>query len=257
MRRINLICLLLVIISGTLQAKSPVLKFNVVFIGNSITHGSGLKNPITESAPTQAVNYLNTHGCSVQFANCGVGGSTTVDFLPSTNKLFPRVELAADSLYRKGVPLVFSVKLGTNDSAIKGPNGAPVLPEKYKENVQTIIDALQQRYPQAYIVLNCPIWYSPNTHNHSTYMEEGLARLQTYRPQLETLAKENAPHVLMGDKKAFAFFKKNYLLYLNPEQGASGTFYLHPNVSGAQKLGEFWAKVLIRYAKTICTLDNK
>lgn len=241
------LCLLLLLLLVEVQAKNNAQAFNIVFIGNSITHGASLKAPLTQAPPVMAAKYLNGHGCQVQYANCGVSGSTTVDFLPATNRLFPRVIKAADTLYSKGAPLIFSIMLGTNDSAIKGPKGAPVSPDDYRKNMLTIIDNLIQRYPKCHIILHQPIWYSPNTHNKSMYLAEGLARLQTYTPQIVAISKLRSEYVSVGDRKAFDFFKKNSLKYFTAENGNSGIFYLHPNASGAEKLGEFWAKALIRY----------
>ena len=226
------------------HAKNKVSEFNIVFIGNSITYGATLQNPSIQAPPVMETKYLNSHECLVHYANCGVSGSTTVDFLPSSNRLFPLVTAAADSLYSKGVPLIFSIMIGTNDSAIKGPEGAPVSPENYRKNLLTIIDSLIQRYPNSHFVLNQPIWYSPNTHNSSVYLAEGLARLQSYTPQIVAISKIRPKQVSVGDRKAFKFFKQNYKEYITPENGNSGIFYLHPNVLGAAKLGEFWAKAL-------------
>jgi len=236
--------LFFLLITFIAQAKNEEKAFNVVFIGNSITHGACLKDPATQAPPIMAVNYLNEHQCRVKFANCGVSGSTTVDWLPATNNLFPKAVKAADTLYNKGVPMIFSIMIGTNDSAIKGPNGSPVSPEDYKKNLLTIIDSLLQRYPQSHIILNRPIWYSPNTHNTALYMAEGLTKLQTYTPMIIEITKLRSKQVCLGDTKAFEFFKKNSLEYLTAEKGNSGTFYLHPNALGAKKLGEIWAKVI-------------
>lgn len=238
------LCILLITVFVRVQAKNPVSGFNIVFIGNSITQGVCLQNPSTQAPPAAAAKYLNEHQCRVHYANCGYSGSTSVDFLPASGNLFPRVVKAADSLYNKGVPLIFSITIGTNDSAIKGPKGAPVSPEDYRRNLLTIIDSLIRRYPQSHFVLHQPIWYSTNTHNRSVYLAEGLARLQSYTPEIIAISEMKTKQVSIGDRKAFKFFKKNYLRYLTPENGNSGTFYLHPNAAGAEKLGEFWAKAL-------------
>ncbi len=96
------------------------------------------------------------------------------------------------------------------------------------------------------IVFQQPIWYSPTTYNHSRYLAGGLARLQTYFPELQELVKEytksNPGHVFMGDVKAFEYFKNNHLTELIPESGNAGTFYLHPNKKGAAELGKFWGE---------------
>ncbi len=246
MKRITFGLLVLLSVVLNLPAENHVKKFNIVFIGNSITEGSNFKDPSSQAPPATTVNYLNEHNCEVQFANCGVSGSTTVDFLPSTHKLFPKVAAAADSFYQKELTLVFSIKLGTNDSAIKGPNGSPVSPEDYKKNLLVIFDSLISRYPNCLIVLHCPTWYSPNTHNSSLYMAEGLARLQRYVPQIIAISKMRPSQVFVGDRKAYNFFKNNYKQYLRAENGNSGTFYLHPNVLGAEKLGALWAIAILK-----------
>lgn len=185
----------------------------------------------------------------VKYANCGVSGMTTVDFLPASGNCFRKVLAAADSLHTDDILLIFSIKLGTNDSAIKGTTGAPVSPDNYRKNMQVIIDSLVSKYPACKIVLHHPIWYSPNTQNNALYLQEGLTRLQLYRPEIKKLVKSNPRYVFEGDKNAFDFFRKNYKEYHNPQQGKEGTFYLHPNKAGAVKLGEFWAKSMNKYIK--------
>lgn len=212
-------------------------KVDIVFIGNSITEGTYL--PITP--PTYTAMYLDSLGYEVQYANCGISGFTTVNFQPG-EKAFDKVINKADSLYDNRRELIFSVKLGTNDSACKGTTGAPVSADQYKHNMQNIIDALHQKYPSCRIVLHSPIWYSPNTHNSAVYLQEGLDRLKTYRPAIDQLVQNNKGVVFAGDKKGFDIFRKNYKKYHRAQQGNSGTFYLHPNQTGAKVLGELWGK---------------
>ena len=126
--------------------------------------------------------------------------------------------------------------LGTNDSAITGPNGAPASPAKYYENMKTIVDKLLALYPKCKIVLHRPVWYSPNTYNGAKYLEEGLNRLQSYYPELQALvldySKRFPGQVFMGDTDGFDYFKAHYKSELFPEKGNAGTFYLHPNRKG-------------------------
>lgn len=255
-RKLSSICLLLLIVLcsfGTQDKKD----LNIVFIGDSITHGARLKDPTTQAPPVFATAYLqnkNSFG-NVKFSNQGVSGFTTVDFLPATNKAWPKVVAAANTFYvDKSAMLVFSIMLGTNDSAISGPNGAPVSPVGYRENLKTIADSLFARYPDCSIIINHPIWYSTNTANgHSTYMQEGLTRLQTYFTQIDTLIKtykiSHPKHVFLGDTKAFKYFKRNYLTDLGEEKGPHGAFYLHPNENGAIKLGDYWGKAIAKALK--------
>jgi len=239
-RLINIV-LFSFVFSIHLEANIPQ-KLNIIFIGNSITEATYLK-----CGPTCfTVEYLQMLDYKVKFANCGVSGSTTVDFLPGLGRCYSKVVAAADTLYETGCQLIFSIMLGTNDSAMRGPIGAPVAPSDYKRNLQTIIDDLKAKYPLSKIILNRPVWYSPNTHNSAPYLQEGFDRLRLYTPQLQALVKENSGYVYRGDWDGYDFFKKNHLDYHNPQHGNSGIFYLHPNAEGAKKLGEFWAKQIDR-----------
>jgi len=233
------------------QDKKP--NFNIVFIGNSITQGVQLATP-EDTPPATAIAYLRQQKDlgTVEFSNQGHSGYTTLDFLPGTNT-FTKVEEAAGAFTDKNALLIFSVKLGTNDSAIQGPHGAPVSADDYIQNVKTIIDKLLADFPAAIVILQHPIWYSPNTQNGAKYLQEGLSRLQSYVPKLDSLAQSyaatNHKHVFIGDKKAFKYFKKHHLTLLVPENGKQGIFYLHPNKQGAIALGEFWGKAIEKVVK--------
>lgn len=220
---------------------------DIVFIGNSITQGVQLSDPAEEAPPAYAAKYLRTiNGVeSVNFLNRGRSGYTTVNFLPSAGGELSKVIGAVKEFHAdKTRLLVFSISLGTNDSAEEGPKGSPLWPEEYHTNMKAITDQLLADFPGCRIVYQQPIWYSTNTYNRSRYLAAGLARLQTYFPELKTLVEEysktNPGQVLMGDTKAFDYFRDNYLTDLIPESGNAGTFYLHPNRKGAEVLGKFW-----------------
>lgn len=226
-------------------------KLNIVFIGDSITFGAGLNAPASTAPPVHACAFLLQQAAfsDVDFSNQGVSGLTTVDFLPSSGKMFNNVIKAADLFYKdKGGKLVFSIMLGTNDSAIHGTNGCPVSPASYQANMKIIVDSLLKAYPYCKIVINYPMWYSPNTYNGSKYLEEGLKRLQSYFPRIDALVAgytvTQKGHVFAGDKQAFTYFKKNFQTEQQPEAGNQGTFYLHPNRKGAVSLGIFWGKAI-------------
>lgn len=111
-------CLLLCICLGKLYAQGV----NIVYIGNSITQGALLKTPVTEAPPVQASQYIEqATKQSVAFRNCGVSGTTTLDFLPIAKRQFPNVKSAAQELSQRKGTLLFSIMLGTNDSACNGP----------------------------------------------------------------------------------------------------------------------------------------
>ncbi|MDR2138528.1 MAG: GDSL-type esterase/lipase family protein [Tannerella sp.] len=234
----------------TAQPKRPLY---VVYIGNSITEGVLIDAPERNAPPAQASRYLSEQkDIDLRgFSNQGVSGQTSVDFLPAQQTRFPKVLAAAAPFAAdKDALLLFSVMLGTNDSAIRGPNGAPVSPVQYFTNLKTMLDELFRLYPKAIFVLHRPVWYSPNTFNSSMYLKAGLERLISYTPELEKLEKTYAElrpnQVFMGDTAAFDHFKTHYATDLIPEDGNAGTFYLHPNVAGALRLGEFWGKAIHR-----------
>lgn len=249
--------ILLAVCCLTAAAQETKKYLNIVYIGNSITQGVLIDNPKHNAPPVKASLWLKNQADIgiVRYSNQGVSGKTTVDFLPASQTFFPKVREAADAFADEDwAELIFSVMLGTNDSAIKGPNGSPVSPQQYYTNMQVILDELLRLYPQAKIILHKPIWYSPNTYNSSMYLKAGLERLNSYFPQLEALVEaygqSHPGHVFIGDTEASDFFQANYAEFLIPEDGNAGTFYLHPNETGAARLGEFWGKAIYRILKT-------
>lgn len=243
MKKISIVFLLL-ILSVAIKAADDL---NIVFIGNSISYGATLQNPSTEAAPVRACEYIEQTGQKVHYRNCGVSGMTTVDFLPACTHQFPNVVKNADELSKLKGKLIFSISLGTNDSS-DDCFGAPVVAEQYYTNLQVIIDELLNRYPKATVVIQYPIWYSPNTYNGARYMQKGLNRLQTYPAMIDLLAKHYLQlnkHVFSGSKRGFDFFKENYKLF-TAENGNAGIFYLHPNKEGAVELGKIWAEGILK-----------
>jgi lysophospholipase L1-like esterase len=230
---------------------APASTFDVVFIGDSITYGVGVPNRDTQAAPVIAAQDLQKQlggNAAVYMSNQGQNGHTTVDFLPGGGD-FSGVEAAAKGLVA-GHPgqLVFSIMLGTNDSANRGPNGSPVSAVDYAHNLEQIINKLLAEFPDGKFVINHPTWYSPNTHNGSDYEGDSAAnRLKSYFPAIDLLVADYASshpnHVYVGDTQAYDYFA-SHQEELNGENGQKGTFYLHPNVRGAQSLGGFWAAAL-------------
>jgi lysophospholipase L1-like esterase len=246
---------LVLLLAATLMLRAdagapPAL--DLVYIGDSITAGATLSDAATQAPPvicSQAIQ-AKLKDESVYFSNQGHGGHTTVDFLPSSARDFPGLELAARKLLSDHPgKLVFSIMLGTNDSAVTGPRGAPVSPENYGKNLTTIMDQLLADFPGSEVFIQQPIWYSPNTHNHSTYEQAGLDRLNSYFPVIQAVvAAEAGVHkgqVHAGDTAAYAYFEANGVKELHAETGVEGTFYLHPNVIGATSLGNFWANAIL------------
>ena len=246
----TIVTALLCFLSLSLAAKDKEY-LNIVFIGNSITKGAHLTKPSHESPPARAAVYLKQQEGieSVRYSNQGVSGHTTVDFLPETNTNFNKVCEAADQMADETwATLIFSMMLGTNDSACTGPLGAPVSPEQYTRNMQAIMLQLLTRYPNCKIILHRPLWYSPNTHNNARYLAEGLARLNSYYPCIQQLVadlgKRFPNQVYLGDTEGYSFFEEHGKTHCFAEKGRSGTFYLHPNAQGAKDLGIFWGKAI-------------
>jgi lysophospholipase L1-like esterase len=220
---------------------------HVIYIGDSITQGAGLGDGATQAPPVIASTYLQKQAGigAVDFSNQGHSGFTTIDFLPG-GASFTQVEQAANTFKDDPGLLIFTIMLGTNDSAIKGPNGAPVAPDAYYKNLKAIIDRLIKDYPNCKVIIQLPIWYSPNTYNGAQYLQEGLNRLQAYFPQIKRLVKTYRHQLFLGDTKAFSYFKNSYLVNFQAEEGHQGTFYLHPNQVGAEALGIFWATAIYK-----------
>lgn len=231
------------------------IDLDVVYIGNSITYGANLENPVQDAPPVIASEKLRKKAGirSVTFSNQGRSGFTTVDYLPGSETFNDVIQASSDLHTNSSHILVFSIKLGTNDSAMEGPTGAPVSKEDYFQNMKAIVDALLLKFPDSKIILQQPIWYSNNTYNSARYLAEGLAILQSYFPELKSLVKsynETQPHrVFIGDQTGFDYFRKNYLTDLTPENGQQGTFYLHPNKKGASVLGALWANAIYEVVK--------
>lgn len=242
---ISLVTILFVALLCT-YARGDKKDFAIIYIGNSITYGAMHEQRDVTAPPVYTSQILSKKlKANVIWRNCGWSGATTYDFLPSAKRYFPRVEKAIKEIQAEtSAPIVFSIMLGTNDSACTGPTGCPVSNENYKKNLITIIEAIKALAPDAKFVFQRPIWYSPNTYNGAMYLQKGLNRLIGYAPVLEQLADERID-AMMGDDDAYEFFKENYEKYCFPEGGNAGVFYLHPNPKGAKKLAKFWAEGII------------
>ena len=222
----------------------PKANINLVFIGNSITYGATLEDPSTQAPPILVRQMVNdATGVDTHVFNGGHSGITTFGYLPGRNDFIFVTKAANTFLRNNGGLLYFSIMLGTNDSAIIGTEGAPVSTESYRTNMKQIIDELIRRFPTCKIIVNYPLWYSPNTHNGSRYLEEGMTRLRSYYPIIDDLVTEY-DQVYAGNRNVWETFENNRSLF-TAENGNSGTFYLHPNYTGAVRLAEIWTQSLL------------
>ena len=255
MKRLLMLLTLLVAACMGVEAKKPQqdVQYNIIYIGNSITYGALHTDRNLTAPPVVATAQVAKKTKQIaDFSNCGRSGATTVDFLPSMNRDFKRVEKAIakhkeDDQAGKE-KFIFSIMLGTNDSASTGPTGAPVSNEDYKKNLLTIIARCRELCPDAIFVLQRPVWYSPNTYNGARYLVAGLNRVTEYVNVLAELASENQD-VYLGDCDSFNLFKAEYQKYMFAEAGNAGTFYLHPNEDGAEKMAKNWAKAIVAAVK--------
>ena len=228
--------------AGAVERK-PV-KVDIVFIGDSITQP---KTPV-ESAATHLKACVGI--AEVRTSNQGHSGHTTLDFLSPEGKDAQGVKAAADAFVSPDRELVFSIMLGTNDSACQGPNGAPMAPATYRANLKAITDRLLADYPSCKVVFQYPVWYSTNTYNSSRYLAEGQKRLKSYWPEIAALVAEydvsRPSQVFEGSRLGWEYFERNHLTDMRHENGQQGVFFLHPNEQGSKVLGRFWAEAIRR-----------
>ncbi|MDE5923640.1 MAG: lipolytic protein G-D-S-L family [Muribaculum sp.] len=247
MNRIILFLAIIAISAIRLTARD----INIVYVGNSITYGAYIEDKANDAPPAKASGYIKEKhpDIGLNFRNCGVSGMTTVNYLPATDTQFPKIVAAARDLSLNGGELIFSISLGTNDSAESRPLGAPVLPQQYYTNMQAIINELLRLFPDCKVVIHSPIWYSPNTYNKAMYLKAGLDRLNSYKPMIPRLidyyTEVNPGHVFPGDTLAYDAFENHTELF-TPENGNAGTFYLHPNKEGAALLARYWAEAIMK-----------
>lgn len=223
----------------------PKANINLLFIGNSITYGATLSNPSVQAPPIVCRALVEqATGVTTNVYNGGHSGITTFGYLPGRDD-FNRILSNAKALRKaNGGRIYISIMLGTNDSACTGTEGAPVAPDTYAENMKTIINKLIEQIPDCKIILNYPIWYSPSTYNGAKYLQEGLDRLHSYYPVLDALVAQYE-QVYAGNKGVWEYFENNFALFTR-ESGNAGYFYLHPNLTGATRLAEIWAKSLLQ-----------
>jgi acyl-CoA thioesterase-1 len=119
--------------TGTAAASDEIAD-TIVFFGDSLTAGYGLDDP-AESFPHVIAERIKQAGLPFKVVNAGLSGETTAAGARRVNWIL-----------RQPVA-VFVLALGGND----GLRGIP--PEETARNLQTIIDAVRARSPDARIIL--------------------------------------------------------------------------------------------------------
>lgn len=223
----------------------PKENINLLFIGNSITAGATLSTPSTQAPPILCRKLVaNATGVKTNVYNGGHSGITTWGFLPGRDDFTKVVSAAQNYVASNGGLIYFSIMLGTNDSACTTTEGAPVSTDTYRDNMKKIIEKLIEEVPTCKIIVNYPIWYSPSTYNSAMYLQEGLDRLHSYYPIIDGIVEEYE-QVFAGNRGVWEYFENNKALFTR-ESGNAGYFYLHPNLTGANRLAEIWANSLLK-----------
>lgn len=115
------------------ESPSPVAKKTIVFLGDSLSAGSGVKPQ--QSFPALVGDKIRERGLPFEVVNAGVGGDTTAGGLRRLEWL----------LQRKVDVLV--LELGGND----GLRGLPI--RSIKSNLQGMIDKAKAKQPEVKIVI--------------------------------------------------------------------------------------------------------
>ena len=234
---------------------------NIVFIGNSITYGALHEHRETTAPPAQCARWLTDQEDidSVFFRNCGRSGRTTYHFLPNPEDVIPAgdktyfsdVVAKTRDLMKKhpGLPLWFSIMLGTNDS-VERKHNSHTTPDNYVNNLVAIIDSLLTLWPDAHVVLNKPIWYTPDyvTPGGSVASKQSQKLIGIYADRFsDVISRCKSGHVHLGDSDAYDYFKKHWKTDINEEKDSRGkSYWLHPNEQGAARLAEYWGKAILK-----------
>ena len=128
---------------GVLIRTSIIEMKNILFFGDSLTAGYGLRFPSTEAFPALLAKIAKDEALAFSFKNAGVSGDTTSSAL---QRLAPLLEPHTD---------IFVVALGANDM-LRG-----YLPTTMAQNLEKIITQIQKVVPTAKILLlgmELPSW---------------------------------------------------------------------------------------------------
>lgn len=189
----------------------PLKPVKVGFIGDSITVGAaGDYNAVQ--------NEMDQLGNKYSPVNRGVGGTTSEDWLPH-KALYKN----SFTIFKSEGVRVVSIMLGTNDA-----NRMRVKPQKYYENMRTIISELIVSGQIKYVIVNYPP-YSIKAD-----------KLPLYIKQLDKLINNNTT-IIKGDTSAYDYFKEHQVLLSDG---------VHPTNEGYKELGIRWASAFKRFLET-------
>jgi len=116
---------------------------HIIFFGDSLTAGYGLRNAAIESFPAIIQRKITQAGLNYKVVNAGISGDTTKDGLKRIDRLIvPSID-------------IFVLALGANDML----RGVP--PELMFTHLQQIIDKIQDKNPKVNLLLlgmELPVW---------------------------------------------------------------------------------------------------
>jgi acyl-CoA thioesterase-1 len=193
-------------VNDSVNKNEPVGQSNIkkiVFFGNSLTAGYGVEQ--TEAFPSLIQGKIDSLKLPYQVINAGVSGETTAGGKARLDWVLKQ-------------PLdIFILELGAND----GLRGIPLA--ETSKNLQTIIDAVSKKYPDAKIVL-AGMQIPPNM---------GVRYAEEFRQMFQQLAKKNDVHLV-----PFLLEGVGGIQDLNQGDG------IHPNAEGHKILADNVWKLL-------------
>ena len=247
---------------------------NIVFAGDSITYGLGVRNAGTVKLPTMpgyCITGLRRRlGLGeIYGSNQGHNSHTLTDYAPggrdyhdAFDRANPKSALNRLRTLHPEARTIVSLMLGTNDSAIAGSNNAPfegyLTTDQYEAKLDVIIDQLLGLdAPDALIFLHASPYYTANSRTSFVYGPAGLEALTGYREALQNIVARYGTirprQVFQGDTKSFEYFAQNYRTEHTAQRYRGSVFYLHPSgepassgLIGTQSLGELHAEAIAR-----------
>jgi len=199
---------------------------NLLVFGDSITYGAWDK----EGGWIQRLRkFLDENYGGYLVYNLGISGD-------NTNDLLKRVEFETEQRIKEEKELIFVFAIGINDSQfIHTQNNLRTSPEKFKENIQKLINIAQKFSSKIVFVgltpvdetKTTPIPWNPDISYKNEY-------IQKYNEIIRNICKENKIYFI----EVFEKFKElNYKELLDDG--------LHPNSKGHQKIFEIVKDFLI------------
>lgn len=177
MRRYFLALLLVVAVGFTVSAQQSI---RVACVGNSITEGSRLKDPKTESWPAVLQKLL---GDRYTVENFGISART---LLNNGDRPYTKEQKFTDS--QEFLPDIVIIKLGTNDSK---PQNWDQYGVEFEGDLREMVNTYKNLASNPKIYLCFPIWVNKNGYK----IRESIIAAEII-PAIDNVAKETAVSVI-------------------------------------------------------------